>query len=78
MKEMADPNSIPNGVPEFMCRPGHGADTCIFLMMKLGTPGWMCAKNSDFESDLRLRLVAGNSTAKGDNCTGYPDYLPLI
>ena len=53
------------------CRPGRGEGTCVFLM---NSGMWTCAKGTQFESVLRERKDTGTSKAKGDNCTGPPNF----
>ena len=54
-----------------LCRPGAGADTCIWLVM--GTEGWEClyfcrdAPNLEGET-LRQRWETGQTVAKRDRC----------
>lgn len=56
-----------------VCRPGEGAGTCAFLVFG---GGWRCAKGSELETELRVRVAAGTINARGDNCAGPPDYTP--
>lgn len=48
-----------------LCRPGQGADTCIWLMV--GTDGWYCAAKNR-PSSLVDRWKAGLTNAKRDGC----------
>lgn len=48
-----------------LCRPGAGADTCIWLLM--GAKGWECSYHNK-PGGLVDRWLAGKTTAKRDGC----------
>jgi hypothetical protein len=55
-----------------VCRVGQGEKCCAFLTFD-GT--WMCAKaDLGLELTIMSRLERGAMTAKGDNCSGPPDF----
>ncbi len=62
---------IPDDHLENVCRPGKGKSTCVFLMFGAG---FECAKKTGFEKLLRDRRAQGETNAKGDNCSGPPDF----
>lgn len=59
-----------------VCKLGKGAATCSFLTM--GGGGFECAKGTAFEAAIRQRWAAGTMGAKGDNCSGPPDFAPAL
>jgi hypothetical protein len=56
-----------------MCGLATGEKTCAFLTVGRE---WECAKGTGTEWPIRVRLEAGSMNAKGDNCSGPPDYTP--
>jgi hypothetical protein len=58
-----------------LCLPGSGEKTCAYLTMG---PGWNCAKGESFERAITQRAALGLMTAKGNNCSGPPEFKPLI
>ena len=57
-----------------VCGLGLGTPCCSVLTNEAGT--WTCQKGGDFETLLRARRERGQMTAKGDNCSGQPDFTP--
>jgi hypothetical protein len=55
-----------------LCRLGQGPETCRFLL--IGPKGACCARGSAFEVVILERLPT--MSAKGDNCSGPPDFVP--
>lgn len=56
-----------------VCRLGGGEATCAFL--GIGSDGALCIKTEpNIAAEIRSRLAEGSMTAKGDNCSGPPDY----
>ena len=68
------PHPLPNGHEEKVCKAGCGEATCAFLTA--GGDGFRCAKDSVIEKNIRQRLAEGTMRAKGDNCSGPPDFTP--
>ncbi len=65
---------IPNGHELSVCRVGEGDATCAFLTFG---SGWLCAKAMPgVMATILGRLDAGTLNAKGDNCSGPPDFTP--
>lgn len=58
-----------------VCKLGQGSAACAFLTID-GSEGLKCAKQGDFEGIIRERLSKGSMSAKGDNCSGPPDFIP--
>jgi len=56
-----------------LCKDGMGAKTCRFLLYDTG--GFKCSKKSDCHSYIQSR--AENMRAKGDNCSGPPNFVSL-
>jgi hypothetical protein len=54
------------------CHPGKGETTCAYLTF--GPGGWCCAKKSDLQQMIELKLAAGTIRAKGNNCSGPPHF----
>lgn len=69
---------LPDGHLEAVCRIGQGEKCCAYLAMGgpvEDLPGWTCAKDMPtIRAAIALRLAAGTMTAKGDNCSGPPDF----
>ena len=61
---------IPKNYVTEICKPGHGPETCGFLMMG---GDWECAKGTSVEQAIQNRLNAGTMNAMGDNCIGPED-----
>lgn len=70
-----DPVPLPAGYKENVCKFGKGRVTCSFL--GITTDGLHCLKNSSFESAIRQRRQENSMRAKGDNCSGPPDFQKL-
>ena len=69
---MSDIAQIPGGHERSVCRLGDGEATCAFLMFG---GGWLCAKAvPGIAATVRGRLAAGTMVAKGDNCSGPPEF----
>lgn len=57
-----------------VCGLGQGEKCCAFLASRAR---WECAKDIPGVRDtILLRLAAGTMVAKGDNCSGPPDFRP--
>jgi len=67
-----DPVSVTPEHAETVCKSGKGEIACSFL--GLGEGGFSCLKKSSFESAIQERRRAGSIGAKGDNCSGPPDF----
>jgi hypothetical protein len=65
------PVSVSVAHMEKVCKPGKGAETCIFLLMG---EVWKCAKGSDFQAEILKRRPTMKS--QGDNCSGPPGFTP--
>jgi hypothetical protein len=70
-----DPVDIPSGYEKTVCQPGKGKLTCSFLGM---APAFQCLKGTAFEAELQRRRQEGSMCAKGDNCSGPPDFTVQI
>jgi hypothetical protein len=66
--------SLPAGQVDTVCLLGHGALCCSFLTYD---KGWACGKGTPWEDLLRKRHEADLMVAKGNNCSGPPDFTPL-
>lgn len=63
----------PDEVVATKCLPGRGAKSCAYLMHD--GQGWACGKESErLVAQVRERLAIGVMTARGDNCSGPPNY----
>lgn len=64
--------AIPDGYEQSVCRFGGRETTCAFLAMG---DGFFCAKGMPHVAEvIRGRLADGTMGAKGDNCSGPPDF----
>ena len=52
------------------------APRCAFLMT--GASGLKCGKNSVSEATIKQWIARGLMRASGDNCSGFPDFAPLL
>lgn len=75
---MAEPTKIPEEHITILCRPGKGADTCIFLTFGGSVSGFSCARGSDYEGFLSDRARMGRLRAQGINCKGPPSFEPTM
>ncbi|TSC81683.1 MAG: hypothetical protein G01um101419_774 [Parcubacteria group bacterium Gr01-1014_19] len=55
-----------------VCGLGNKEKTCSFLMMS--ADGFECAKKTAIEAVINQRRDAGTMNAKGDNCSGPPNF----
>lgn len=55
-----------------VCGLASGETTCAFLTVG---GAWECAKGTGTEWTIRDRLKAGTMNAKGNNCSGPPDFV---
>lgn len=55
-------------IADEVCRIGQGALCCRYLTM--GRCGWSCEKATELRDVIDLKVVAGDFTARGDNCEG--------
>lgn len=75
------PHPLPNeGHAKKVCKSGQSAATCAFLSAGGGSGevSFKCAKDSMIEVNIRQRLAEGTMGAKGDNCSGPPDFTPSL
>jgi hypothetical protein len=70
------PTDIPDGHEVMVCKFGKGQSTCAFMILSSGSGGLrkQCAKGSHYERIIRDRLEKKSMGAKGDNCSGPPDF----
>lgn len=66
---------VDNTRAETLCKFGKGAETCSFLSMTV-VVGFTCEKGSGIEDIIRSRRAEGTMKAKGDNCSGPPNFTP--
>jgi hypothetical protein len=55
-----------------ICKDGQGSKTCAYLT--IGDRQGDCSKGTAFEEAIRVRRLS--MRAKGDNCSGPPDFIP--
>ncbi len=72
MGPSGNPSPLPVGHDASVCKFGKGQETCSFL--GISGDGLRCLKGSSFESAIKQRLQEGSMSAKGDNCSGPPDF----
>lgn len=63
---------MPEEYPNFVCKFGQGHETCAFLCM--GPEGFECEKGTPLGYVLDERRRAHAMRARGDNCSGSPDF----
>jgi len=59
--------TVTSDYAKIVCKLGQGEKACAYLAMDNGV---RCAKGTDLELEIRLRLAEGTWPAKGDNCSG--------
>lgn len=69
------PQNIPTGHDKEVCKFGQGPATCAFLIIA-GEDGLQCAKGSGYERVIQTRLSEGTMRAKGEYCSGPPEFKP--
>lgn len=57
---------------EKICKLGKDQATCSFLSFTPG--GFSCVKKTRLEEIVRQKRAAGEMNAKGDNCSGPPNF----
>ncbi|MBI4992315.1 MAG: hypothetical protein HZB99_03785 [Candidatus Harrisonbacteria bacterium] len=57
-----------------ICKLGKGEVTCSFLGMIPGS-GFSCLKGTPVEAIIWERRDSGKMSAKGDNCSGPPNFM---
>ena len=70
---MNEPTSLISTQVKNLCKIGKGPKTCSFLGMGAGAV-WRCLKGSELEATIIERR--SSMGAKGDNCSGPPDFKP--
>jgi len=65
---------LPPNYEDTVCKPGKGEKACSFLGMLGGKREFSCLKNSYSDKEIRRRRDEGSMSAKGDNCSGPPDF----
>jgi len=55
-----------------VCRMGQGRVCCIFVGD--APQGLVCLKRSVYATEMIQRKLMGQTKAKGDNCSGPPDF----
>lgn len=58
---------------EKICKLGSGEATCSFLSFAPGD-GFSCSKKTGLEEIIRQKRASGQMKAKGDNCSGPPNF----
>jgi hypothetical protein len=73
-KALSKPSSspLPSNYEDTVCKRGKGEETCSFLGMT--GKGFHCLKNSSWEKEIKQRRSEGSMNAKGDNCSGPPNF----
>lgn len=59
-----------------ICQIGRGAETCSFLIA--GANGFECAKGTGLEQAINERRETKAMNALGDNCSGPPEFKPVV
>ncbi len=58
-----------------VCRIYQGEKTCSYLGED--KRGIMCLKGTAYHIEIFRKRMLGATKAKGDNCSGHPDYEPI-
>lgn len=56
-----------------ICKLGSGEATCSFLSFS-SEDGFSCLKKTGLEEIIRQKRDSGQMNAKGDNCSGPPNF----
>jgi hypothetical protein len=67
-----EPVSIPVDYELTVCKKGQGEATCSYL--GLSPESFRCMKGSYLERIIKMRRQEDLMAAKGDNCSGPPDF----
>ncbi len=57
-----------------VCKIGQGEATCSFLAFDPREGGMSCMKETSLEASIWLKRANGTMKAKGDNCSGPPNF----
>ena len=78
MRQEFAPNDEPASISfervKTLCLLGHGSKTCKFLMAGGREGGFTCHKGSQL--GVKIQSLGSSVDAKGDNCSGPPDFIP--
>jgi len=66
------PVPLPAGYEETVCKRGQRNLTCSFIGAT--GSGFHCLKGTAFEPEINRRRAEGSIGARGDNCSGPPDF----
>lgn len=58
-----------------LCKIGEGAERCSFLAVE-DRVVYVCQKGTELENLIRSRRETEQMAAKGDNCSGPPNFTP--
>ncbi len=76
LEEAFAPKAVPSEEHlQNVCKLGQGEVVCAFLTS--GPGGFTCTKGTSMEDTIRQRLASGSMNAKGDNCSGPPNFAPF-
>lgn len=64
--------ALSNEQLETLCKLKQGELTCAFITA--GGDGFSCGKGTFAEPHIRKRIAEGTMAAKGDNCSGPPEF----
>lgn len=71
-----DPTPLQPGQEVARCKFGQHKRTCSFLGVT--GKGFQCLKGTAMETEIRKRREENSIKAKGDNCSGPPDFKPTL
>lgn len=69
-----EPVPVPPEHLDNICKLGQGEAVCAFV--GAGADGFSCMKGSAVDATIRQRIASGSMNAKGDNCSGPPEFTP--
>ncbi len=70
-----DPVEVSDSQAKEVCKFGSSEKTCAFLAISAGI-GFVCVKKTNTSSEIRYRLENDLMNAKGNNCSGPPNFEP--
>lgn len=69
-------NKLTKEFAGIVCRMGEGEFCCSFLAMD--KEGLTCLKNTKYAEEIIHRRLLGTMKAKGDNCSGPPNFQVAV
>jgi hypothetical protein len=74
LEQKPAPVDTPQDPREGNCKLTQGSATCRYLVNQMGR--WQCTKGSSLQEEIDQR--SASMGAKGNNCSGPPDFKTLV